>query len=162
MLTVTVFAFLVCDIHSKMSGYIDSPNYPAKYPHNEVCPNLIKNYYGNRITLEMEHFDLERSENCTKDSLKIYDSMMSESTLMSTRCGNDTRQYVSTSNLTSLLFTTDKEISRTGYRIHYKGMFVCKFRYKIHALWFSLLYIVERLLRRIEPTFDYERPIFTK
>ena len=149
-------------MHWKLSGYIDSPNYPAKYPHNEVCQNLIKNSFGNRTALVFEDFDLERSENCTNDSLKIYDSMMSESTLMSTRCGNDTRQYVSTSNLTSLLFTTDSDISCTGYRIHYKGMFVCTFRYKIHALWFSLLYIVQCLPRRIEPDFDYERPISPK
>ena len=70
----------------------------------------------------MLHFDLESSGNCTKDSLKIYDGSISNSTLKSTRCGNDMTFYISQSNLIHLVFRSDSTIARTGYRIEYPGM----------------------------------------
>ena len=111
-----------CESFAGTSSSIDSPNYPFRYPNNDRCQNSIRATYGNRITLNMEHFDLERSENCMKDSLKIYEGSISNSTLASTRCGNDTTRYVSKSNLIYLVFRSDASISRTGYRIQYKSM----------------------------------------
>ena len=76
------------------------------------------------MILLMVHFDLESSPNCTKDSLKIYEGSISNSTLMATRCGNDTAQFISHSNLTNLVFNSDSTISGTGFSIHYGGISV--------------------------------------
>ena len=103
-------------------GIMFSPNFPNAYPHNSSLQTSISSAYGNSITLKMQHFDLEMSKDCIKDSLKIYENSMSNKALMSTRCGNDTTEYISRSNLIYLLFTSDSTIVGTGYRIHYESM----------------------------------------
>ena len=120
-----------CGTFSGKSFYIESPNYPLRYPHNEVCRNTIRANYGNRITLTMEHFDLELSENCTKDHLKIYERAISNSTLRSTRCGNNATRYVSESDFIYLVFKSDSAISGTGYRIKYESMSI---NFYFHAI----------------------------
>ena len=65
----------------------------------------------------MLHFDLEFSENCVKDSLKIYEGSVSNHTLASTRCGNNTTQFISNTSPIYLLFSSDATIARTGYKI---------------------------------------------
>ena len=112
------------DHYSSNSGTIYSPNYHYKYPHKMSCQNSIENPYGNRITLKMRHFDLESSKDCVKDSLKIYENSISNETLMSTRCGNDTTQYVTKSNRLFLLFKSDSTISGLGYQIDFTSISV--------------------------------------
>ena len=105
-------------------GRIFSLNFPNKYPHNTSYRHDIYSSYGNGITLKMLYFDLEKSKDCVKDSLKIYENSISNKTLMSTRCGNDATEYISRSNLIYLLFTSDATIARTGYSIQYKSMYI--------------------------------------
>ena len=66
----------------------------------------------------MQNFDLESSVNCTKDSLKIYEGSVANGTLMSTKCGNDTTEYISQSSPITLLFSSDSTNAQTGYRIN--------------------------------------------
>ena len=117
-------SLLDCSWRRWYRGSIFSPNYPHGYPANTVYQHHISTPYGNIVTLKMQYFDLEKSKDCVKDSLKIYENSISNKTLMSTRCGNDATEYISSSNSIYLLFTSDATIAGKGYRIHYESMYI--------------------------------------
>jgi len=129
-----LYSYCKKEYHS--GGSITSPNYPFKYPNNTSCKQYITGGSRSTIILKMQHFDLEASKNCIRDSLKIYEGAFSSKTLMSTRCGNDMTQYISKSNAVSLVFSSNSKVSLTGYRIrfticggnypHYYGLYDIK------------------------------------
>merc|ERR1712172_196416 len=55
-------------------GRVKSPNYPAPYPAKQSVKYELETNYGARITLKFNSFDLEQSEMCQYDSVKIIDS----------------------------------------------------------------------------------------
>ena len=57
------------------------------------------------MILQMVQFYLESSRNCKKDSLKMFEGSISNSSLMSTRCGNDRTRYISQSNIIHLVYS---------------------------------------------------------
>lgn len=77
----TYFSDCKREIHD-LRGAIESPNFPANYPHYSSCEWKIVPPMGNRVYLEFSHFDLEhtwsidddtntKSANCMFDHLTI-------------------------------------------------------------------------------------------
>lgn len=61
------------------NGIITSPNYPKNYGANKNCEWKIQTDPSHSVLFELIDFDFERSSNCTKDSLEIYDSILNKS-----------------------------------------------------------------------------------
>jgi len=53
------------------SGFINSPNYPGNYDHNDDCSWLISVDRNHVVKLEFETFDIERHINCTYDHIGV-------------------------------------------------------------------------------------------
>uniref|UniRef100_A0A182NM22 Cubilin n=1 Tax=Anopheles dirus TaxID=7168 RepID=A0A182NM22_9DIPT len=71
-------------------GYISSPNYPANYPANASCTWHIKTDVSHTLQFHIKSLAIERSANCTNDSLQVYDgSTPSTDRLLLTTCGSE-------------------------------------------------------------------------
>lgn len=57
--------------YSKSNGVIRSPNYPESYPNHKDCVWIIQAQNRHRITLTINHFELEKHINCAFDYLEI-------------------------------------------------------------------------------------------
>lgn len=68
-------AFLVAAVSSrpttKLYGEITSPNYPKTYPNNNISTWDISVPKGYRVKLNFRLFDLEPSETCQYDFVKV-------------------------------------------------------------------------------------------
>lgn len=64
--------FLGCGGHlNRNSGTISSPNYPKAYPKNIVCEWLIEVDYGSSIVMEFIDIDIEVTDNCEFDHIRV-------------------------------------------------------------------------------------------
>ena len=106
--------------------YIQSPDYPNSYPDNMKCIYDINAAYGN-IILNFTSFELEASDGCKKDWIKIYDGSISNDTLVQTRCGNDRTPYITTALRVLIVFHSDMAVARKGFRIGFSGKSVFLF-----------------------------------
>ncbi|CAD6193661.1 unnamed protein product [Caenorhabditis auriculariae] len=127
----------VCGYATKgMSGVIHSPNFDKDYRNNEECLWDIQVPMGFHISIHFTHFDVESSENCSKDSLVIsqehsarafapvgdYYFVFENEEKSSPKCGiNLPRDFSSESNRVRLNFTTNQEITAKGFRLEWKA-----------------------------------------
>ncbi|XP_003223793.2 complement C1s subcomponent [Anolis carolinensis] len=81
--------FLACTEASSMYGEILSPNYPQAYPNNALESWEINVPPGYGIHLYFSHLDIEPSQNCEYDFVKI----MSGSHVEGQLCGQKTKHY---------------------------------------------------------------------
>lgn len=70
------------------SGTFESPRYPLKYPNFMSCIWVITVPEGKRMKLNFQYFDVEWSENCDKDYVKVFDGLHPTSILKKTLCGS--------------------------------------------------------------------------
>ena len=100
--------------------HIQSPDYPNSYPDNMRCIYDLNADYG-KIVLNFTSFELEASDGCKKDWIKIYNGSISSDTLVQTRCGNDTTPYITTALRILIVFHSDMAVARKGFRIGFSG-----------------------------------------
>jgi cubilin len=55
-------------------GYISSSNFPHTYPSNTECEWYIFGLTGHYLTLTFTDFQIETSENCTKDFVEVHEN----------------------------------------------------------------------------------------
>lgn len=60
-------------ILTEKTGTVSSPKYPEHYPTNHTCTWLISTNPGTIIQLTWLSFNLEKSFNCNRDWVAIYD-----------------------------------------------------------------------------------------
>lgn len=53
------------------NGFLLSPNYPANYERNTDCEWIIQVDHTHSVELEILDFDLEYSETCKHDYVKV-------------------------------------------------------------------------------------------
>ncbi|XP_028568591.2 complement C1r subcomponent [Podarcis muralis] len=110
----------------KLFGEVRSPNYPKPYPNNNESTWDISVPKGFRVKLNFWQFDLEPSEDCTYDYVKItankkdlgrYCGQQDSST------GNHPRgkDILSAGNRMRLLFHSDFSNEENGTNVFYKG-----------------------------------------
>ena len=117
-----IFLFLGCgDIFTASSGSIKSPNFPDKYNNYEDCEYLIRLDPGKKMMLKFARFNLEKSDNCDRDFVKIYNVDTSgRRTLAKTICGGDSiPDFTSDRNLVDIVFKSDATSPYPGFDIRY-------------------------------------------
>ena len=106
-------------------GEITSPGFPLLYPRNTTCRWTITVPYGDSITLNISHFELEESRGCVRDYLSIYSrvSNTSQFELLWKGCGRKMEILSRTINAHELkiVFVTDYLIELSGFKIKYIG-----------------------------------------
>ncbi|XP_053146763.1 complement C1r subcomponent [Hemicordylus capensis] len=125
-------AFLFEGVHSNpvsrlpLYGEVRSPNYPKPYPNNNITTWDITVPKGFKVKLTFRHFDLEPSEACLYDYVKI----RADKKDLGRYCGHlgstmgnhpGGREFVSTGNRMKLFFHSDFSNEDNGNLVFYKG-----------------------------------------
>ena len=99
------------------NGVINSPSDTEFYPHGADCVWVIRTNVGTVIRLTWLTFAVEESNDCTFDSVEIYDgNVRNNLTSMGRFCGNDLPPAMtSSSNALTVVFKSDSSIAREGF-----------------------------------------------
>uniref|UniRef100_A0A8C5S7R6 CUB domain-containing protein n=1 Tax=Laticauda laticaudata TaxID=8630 RepID=A0A8C5S7R6_LATLA len=121
-------SFLVAAVSSrpttKLYGEITSPNYPKTYPSNNISTWDISVPKGYRVKLSFWLFDLEPSETCRYDFVKVCkEKLACGDGNQDSATGNHPRdkEFFSTNNHMRLLFQSDFSNEENGIVVSYKG-----------------------------------------
>ncbi|XP_024214976.1 cubilin [Halyomorpha halys] len=110
-------------ILTEKTGTVSSPEYPEHYPMNHTCTWLISSPPGTIIQLTWLSFNLEKSFNCNRDWVVIYDKNPNQAysgQLGDKYCGNSLPPAMtSSSNLMSIVLHTDTTVSAPGFSASY-------------------------------------------
>ncbi|XP_022107899.1 cubilin-like isoform X2 [Acanthaster planci] len=106
------------------TGTLSSPNYPNHYDHNRVCTWTITVDFGHAITLTITDFDVEASNNCNFDALKVYSGTDANGQLLAQICHTQTSpQQISTTGRNMFVyFRTDSSINGRGFTANYQSI----------------------------------------
>lgn len=97
---------------------ITSPWFPNPYEDNKNCVYDIIAPLGKAIVLNFTDFNIE--DDCDFDSLRIYDGVDSNGTLIGTYCGSERPpSAISTFNHLHLVFQTDSSNTGPGFKASY-------------------------------------------
>ncbi|XP_071942939.1 cubilin-like isoform X2 [Antedon mediterranea] len=99
------------------SGVITSPGYPQGYPHEVECDWIVTSEIGSSITLTINDFDLETSNNCQYDALLVYSGTDDSLNYLTQLCDEQTKPTVvtTTGNEMYVRFYTDSSINGRGF-----------------------------------------------
>ncbi|XP_005998456.1 neuropilin-2 isoform X2 [Latimeria chalumnae] len=109
-----------------LSGMIQSPGFPDKYPHNLDCAFIIVAQPRTEVTLHFFTFDLENDPlrmgegDCKYDWLEIWDGLPQVGPLIGRYCGTQNPSQIhSTTGVLSLTFHTDMAVAKDGFSAYY-------------------------------------------
>ncbi|XP_072014314.1 scavenger receptor cysteine-rich domain-containing protein DMBT1-like [Amphiura filiformis] len=111
---------LPCDSMERYQGVYYSRYYPDHYLNDQICrTHFVGTRYDERQPiLIFDDFNLQESDNCTRDSVTIYDGNDETSPVIGRYCGSNIPVYVpSTGNNSTLVFQTDSSETSTGYKV---------------------------------------------
>ncbi|NXP46894.1 ASTL metalloendopeptidase, partial [Heliornis fulica] len=99
------------------SGSLTSTNYPRNYSDNTNCVWLIRNR-SRKITLRFQAFELQKTEGCQGDYVKVYDGLSkSSAVLMDKTCGSKIPSDIASSSGAMLIeFVTDGADTASGFK----------------------------------------------
>ncbi|EDW26617.1 GL13113 [Drosophila persimilis] len=108
---------------SSNEGVITSPRYPSNYPHNAYCEWQVRVHPGSGVQLLIEDMDLESSESCVYDNVKISTGSRHpgfEPMLKLCEQPDESHRAVSLDdNEATVTFHSDINNARRGFRISY-------------------------------------------
>ncbi|XP_054858631.1 complement C1r subcomponent isoform X2 [Eublepharis macularius] len=113
-------------VPKKLFGEIRSPNYPKPYPNNNISTWNIDVPKGFKVKLKFWQFDLEPSEACLYDYVKITADKRDLGRFcgqVGSAAGNHpgSREFVSSGNRMQLSFHSDFSNEENGQLVFYKG-----------------------------------------
>ena len=121
-----LLAHLTACNKSMTSGFatFQSPNYPSSYPHSVSCLFNISLPVGNRIKLSIKDINLQQCNGCECDSLSIYNGSNPNAIKLATICNISDigRQFVSSKNNLVLVFKSDGNITKHGFKANYTAI----------------------------------------
>ncbi|XP_060950209.1 cubilin [Limanda limanda] len=105
-------------ISGQHAGVVESLNFPNNYPPNSQCSWTIQASIGNTINYTFTSFQLEASDICNFDYIKLYDGSDENAPLIGTFCGYrpPTANSTSSSAIT-MVFRTDSTVSMSGFQM---------------------------------------------
>ncbi|XP_034427678.1 cubilin [Hippoglossus hippoglossus] len=105
-------------ISGQHAGVVESLNFPNNYPPNSQCSWTIQASSGNTINYTFTSFQLEASNICNFDYIKLYDGPDENAPLIGTFCGYrpPTANSTSSSAIT-MVFRTDSSVSMSGFQM---------------------------------------------
>lgn len=99
------------------NGIIKTKDYPTKnYDNNQTCEWNIATDPSHTLTFQLTDFDLERTDNCTKDYLEVIDPIFNE--VLWKGCGNqlpNVTSFRSKRNELTIRLVTDDTITAKGF-----------------------------------------------
>ncbi|KAJ8282962.1 hypothetical protein COCON_G00054810 [Conger conger] len=111
---------------TSLSGVIESPGFPDKYPHNLECTFIIIVPPRMDVTLTFLTFDLENDPlmvgegDCKYDWLEVWDGIPQVGPLIGRYCGTKIPpEILSSTGLLSLTFHTDMAVAKDGFSARY-------------------------------------------
>ncbi|XP_053545306.1 astacin-like metalloendopeptidase [Bombina bombina] len=110
-------------LHADLEGSIQSMNYPSHYSNNVNCVWLIRTPY-NKVILTFKHFDVQYSENCEADYIKVYDGASKDSpVLLDKTCVMQLPyELTASTNMMLLEFVTDGSNTASGFMANYSSV----------------------------------------
>nr|XP_039268068.1 cubilin-like [Styela clava] len=109
-----------CDrtISSKVSGLIQSLDYPGSYPPNRDCTWTIQGSYGNPLNATFRTFSLETCDNCNCDYVEVFDGTDSDAESFGKFCGTQIPPIIRTTGENmQIVFHTDPYTQAPGFEI---------------------------------------------
>uniref|UniRef100_A0A672TS77 CUB and zona pellucida like domains 1 n=1 Tax=Strigops habroptila TaxID=2489341 RepID=A0A672TS77_STRHB len=101
------------------NGTLTSPNYPAPYPEFAYCVWHIEAPKNSKIQLEFQDFFLELDLNCRFDFIAVYDGPTTDTGLIGKVCGRSQPTFESSSNVMTVVLSTDYANSYRGFSAYY-------------------------------------------
>ncbi|NWH57378.1 CUZD1 protein, partial [Geococcyx californianus] len=101
------------------NGTFISPNYPAPYPEFTYCVWHIQTPKNTKINLQFKDFFLELDYNCQFDFTAIYDGLTTNTGLIGKICGRAQPRFESSSNVMTVVLSTDYANSYRGFSAQY-------------------------------------------
>ncbi|XP_041361156.1 cubilin-like [Gigantopelta aegis] len=104
------------------SYYLSSPNYPDSYPVDSRCTwRIITADPSHVVRITVVESNLEESDDCRYDVVRVYDGEDASSRLLGQWCGRSTPSYTSRGRYVYIVFTSDK--SKAGkFRLEYSSV----------------------------------------
>ncbi|NXJ83977.1 CUZD1 protein, partial [Trogon melanurus] len=104
------------------NGTFTSPNYPASYPEFTYCVWHIQTPKNTKIELQFQDFFLELDQNCQFDFTAIYDGLTTNTGLIGKVCGRVQPTFESSSNVMTVVLSTDYANSYRGFSARYTSV----------------------------------------
>ncbi|NWX50478.1 CUZD1 protein, partial [Steatornis caripensis] len=101
------------------NGTFTSPNYPATYPAFTYCVWHIQTPKNTKINLQFQDFFLELDQNCQFDFTAVYDGLTTNTGLIGKVCGRALPTFESSSNVMTVVLSTDNTNSYRGFSAQY-------------------------------------------
>ncbi|XP_042314416.1 CUB and zona pellucida-like domain-containing protein 1 [Sceloporus undulatus] len=105
-----------------LDGSFTSPNYPKPHPEFAYCIWHIETEPNSRINLTFSEVFLEIDAECRFDFLAIYDGATTDSGLIQQVCGRVAPTFQSSSNVMTVMLSTDYANSYRGFSAHYTSI----------------------------------------
>jgi len=105
-------------------GSLQSPGWPGNYPNDAFCTYTITAQEGMLIRMNVEQLYLEGSSTCGYDYLELREPGGRSSGRL---CGHSTQgwEFVSSGNVTNVIFRTDGSVTYQGYTLSYEAIPDC-------------------------------------
>uniref|UniRef100_A0A8C0I9G6 CUB and zona pellucida-like domain-containing protein 1 n=1 Tax=Bubo bubo TaxID=30461 RepID=A0A8C0I9G6_BUBBB len=107
------------------NGTLTSPNYPAPYPEFMYCVWHIQTAKNSKINLQFQDFFLELDQNCRFDFTAVYDGLTTNTGLIGKVCGRAQPAFESSSNVMTVVLSTDYANSYRGFSAQYTTLLTC-------------------------------------
>lgn len=106
---------------TQSNGILRSPFYPGYYALNTYCRWYISVKPNHFIRLYFLSFDLEDHPICQSDYVSVYD--VNKRKRIGKYCGTRYPEFVdSTGNTMIVVFRSDEDIIRSGFKAYYKAI----------------------------------------
>ncbi|XP_066477540.1 CUB and zona pellucida-like domain-containing protein 1 [Tiliqua scincoides] len=104
------------------NGSFTSPNYPSFHPEFLYCIWHIQTGANSKINLTFSEIFLELDDKCRFDFLAIYDGATTDSGLIQQVCGRTAPTFQSSSNMMTVVLSTDYANSYRGFSARYTSV----------------------------------------
>ncbi|NXG68907.1 CUZD1 protein, partial [Baryphthengus martii] len=104
------------------NGTLTSPNYPAAYPALTYCIWHIQTAKNTKIKLQFQDLFLELDQNCQFDFTAVYDGLTTNTGLIGKVCGLAQPTFESSSNVMTVVLSTDYANSYRGFSARYTSI----------------------------------------
>ncbi|XP_064643493.1 cubilin-like [Lineus longissimus] len=102
-------------------GFISSPNFPHTYPSNMECEWHISGLTGHYLTLTFTNFEIDSSDNCTKDFVEVRE-YNATGRLFGKYCGMTVPTLGDTSDSYAYIkFKSDNTVGKNGFKLKFES-----------------------------------------
>ncbi|XP_078375556.1 uncharacterized protein LOC144658924 [Oculina patagonica] len=102
------------------SGFIVSPFYPGYYTNNMTCTWHLTAKENHVIRLHFQSFAIENHPTCANDYVEVRDGGSHRSRTLGKYCGHTVPPFIeSSSNVLTIVFSTNDVNTRTGFKAYY-------------------------------------------